>query len=254
MPIKPAPRNISETEYMLRLLRCVDVLDCVTELSLWTFAAELELMDYVTMRLCLHKLLQAEQVEYGAGALKNHLYLTPKGRQALSLFGGRLPSEISTKIVDAAAAFRERITTSQQVRAAYEMAQRNDYRLVLSVTEGDLRMLEIRMHVKSRRLAGRAIKQFEAQAPKVLLYLYQLAQGAQSEQRDTKPVPGEIVRHSSSEYEARHTMDGKRAQMDVALTLPSEEAAAVYLSLFADPAVLEDTAETLCKLICALHR
>ena len=254
MPIKPAPRNISETEYMLRLLRCVDVLDCVTELSLWTFAAEMDLMDYVTMRLCLHKLLQAEQVQYGEGALKNHLYLTPEGKQALALFGGRLPSEISNKIENAAAAFRERITSSQQVRAAYELAQRNDYRLILSVAEGDMRILEIRMHMKSRRLAGRAIKQFETQAPKVLLYLFQLAQGAQDLQGDPKPARGEIIRHSLSEYEARYTLDSRRAQMDVALTLPSAETAAAYLSLFADPEVLENTAETLCKLICALHR
>ena len=67
MPIKPAPRNISETEYMLRLLRCVDVLDCVTEVSLWTFAAELELMDYVTMRLSLHKLLETGEVAVRRG-------------------------------------------------------------------------------------------------------------------------------------------------------------------------------------------
>ncbi|HPF88723.1 MAG TPA: DUF4364 family protein [Candidatus Limiplasma sp.] len=253
MPIKPAPRNISETEYMLRLLRCVDVLDCVTELSLWTFVAELELMDYVTMRLCLHKLLTAEQVEYGAGTMKNHLYLTPKGRQALSLFGDRLPSEISAKITAAAPAFRERISVSQQVHAAYEMAQRNDYRLILSVSEGDLRMLEIRMHVKSRRLAGRAIKLFEAQAPKVTLYLYQQAQSAQTDEAKAAPAAGEIVRHSTTEFEARHTLTCKRAQLAIALTLPSEQAAAAYLSLFDDTAMAAETADKLCKLICAIH-
>ncbi len=252
MPIKPAPRNISETEFKLRLLRCVDVLDCVTELSLWTFVAELDLMDYVTMRLCLHQLLAADEVEYGAGAMKNQLYLTQKGRQALSLFGERLPTEISAKIVNAAAAFRERITSSQQVRAAYEMAKHNDYRLILSVSEGDLRMLEIRMHVKSRRLAGRAIKQFEAQAPKVLLYLYQLAQNAGSAP-DNKPVVGEVVRHSSTEYEARHSLENKRAQLDLTLTLPSEDAAAAYLNLFADATAADEAAERLCRLICAMH-
>lgn len=253
MPIKPAPRNISETEYKLRLLRCVDVLDCVTELLLWTFVAELDLMDYVTMRLCLHQLLAADEVEYGAGAMKNHLYLTPKGRQALALFGERLPSEISGKIANAAAAFRERINTSQQVRAAYEMAKHNDYRLILSVSEGDLRMLEIRMHVKSRRLAGRAIKQFEAQAPKVLLYLYQLAQTAGSAPDKDKPAAGEIVRHSSTEYEARHSLENKRAQLDLTLTLPSEDAAAAYLNLFADASAADEAADRLCRLICALH-
>ena len=253
MPIKPAPRNISETEYMLRLLRCVDALDCVTELSLWTFAAELELMDYVTMRLILHKLLSAGEVQYGAGALKNHIYLTEKGRQALELFGERLPSVITEKIAGAAGAFRERIASSQRVRAAYEIARHNEYRLILSVTEGDLTILSIRMHVESRRLAGRAIRQFEAQAPKVLLYLFQLAQSAQTMDAKAEAGQGEIVRHSATEFEARHSLDGKRARFDVALALPAEEAAAAYLALFSDPAVAGETADKLCKLICALR-
>lgn len=251
--IKPAPRNISEIEYMLRLLRCVDALDCVTDLSLWTFAAELELMDYVTMRLCLHKLLAAEQVQYGAGSLKNHLYLTPKGIEALALFGDRLPAEITEKVAAAAPAFRERVTAEQQLRAAYESAARGDYRLSLSVTEGDLTMLHIRMRTKSRRLAGRAIKQFEAQAPKVLTYLFELAQSAQGAERAAKNTVGEIVRHSAAEFEARHTLDAKRAQFDLALALPSEEAAAAYLAQFADAGVAGETAEKLCKLICNLY-
>ncbi|MFH1513582.1 MAG: DUF4364 family protein [Bacillota bacterium] len=253
MPIKPAPRNISETEYMLRLLRCVDVLDCVTDMTLWTFVAELELMDYVTMRLCLHKLLQAEQMQYGAGSLKNHLYLTEKGRQALSLFGERLPSVISEKIAAAAGAFRERVILSQQVRAAYEIAKRNDYRLILSVSEGDLTMLTIRMLTKSRRLAGRAIRQFEEQSPKVLLYLYQLAQSAQGMQRKAEINAGDIVRHSPTEYEARHTLNGKHEQFDIALTLPTQEAAVAFLGLLADAAAAAEAADRLGKLICGLH-
>jgi hypothetical protein len=253
MPIKPAPRNISETEYMLRLLRCVDALDCVTDLQLWTFVAELELMDYVTMRLCLHKLLAAGEVQYGAGSLKNHLYLTEKGRQALKLFGERLPGEIAEKIAGATGAFRERITSSQQIRAAYEIAKRNEYRLNLSVLEGDLTMMTIRIQTKSRRLAGRAIRQFEAQASKVLLYLFQLAQGAQSTQTLAGAPQGEIVRHSPTEFEARHSLAGRRVQFDIALTLPSEEAAAAYLNLFTDSTVAYDTAEQLCKIICGLH-
>lgn len=250
MTMKPAPRNISETEYMLRLLRCVDVLDCATELSLWTFAAELELMDYVTMRLCLHQLLEAEQVQYGGGALKHHIYLTEKGRQALQLFGDRLPAEIAGKIGGAAGKFRDRISLSQQVRAAYESAVYNDYKLTLSVAEGDLSMLLIRMETKSRRLAGRAIRQFEAQAAKVMLYLYQLAQNAQGAQRSAVPA-GEVIRHSAGEFTARHTLTGRRAVLTVTFTLPTQEAAQAYLAQFADAATAADTAEKLVKLICA---
>ncbi len=252
MTIKPAPRNISETEYMLRLLRCVDALDCATELSLWTFAAELELMDYVTMRLCLHQLLEAEQVQYGDGVLKQHLYLTEKGRQALQLFGDRLPAEIAGKIGAAAGKFRDRISLSQQVRAAYESAVHNDYKLNLSVAEGDLTMLLIRMETKSRRLAGRAIRQFETQAAKVTFFLYQLAQNAQGVE-PKGASSGEITRHSAGEFTARHTLAGRRAALTVTLTLPTQEAAQAYLAQFTDTAAAADTAEKLLKLICAIR-
>ena len=253
MPIKPAPRNISETEYMLRLLRCVDVLDCVTEVSLWTFAAELELMDYVTMRLSLHKLLETGEVQYGAGAMSGYLYLTENGRQALQLFGDRLPAEITEKIRDAAGNFRERLAKNQQVRAAYEIAKRNEYKLNLSVSEGDLTMVAIYLQTKSRRLAGRAIRQFETQAPKVLLYLFQLAQGAQGGNADGKPAEGDIARLSATEFEATHTLENKRAKLTVTLTLPAEEAAAAYLAQFNAPEAAADAADTLLKLICG-HR
>ena len=239
------------TEYMLRLLRCVDVLDCATDLSLWTFAAELELMEYVTMRLCLHKLLAAEQVQYGAGSMQNYLFLTKKGRQALALFGDRLPREIDDQIAAAAPAFRERVSASQQVRAAYEIARRNKYILNLALAEGDLTMMAIRMQTKSRRLAGRAMKQFEAQAPKALLFLFQLAQSAQGGQPPAQS--SEVVRHSATEFEARHTISAKRVQFDVRLTLPTEEAAAAYLGQFTVVAVAQDTAEKLCKILCGIH-
>jgi hypothetical protein len=237
---------------MLRLLRCVDVLDCATELSLWTFAAELELMDYVTMRLCLHELLAAEQVQYGGGALKHHLYLTEKGREALQLFGDRLPAEIAGKIGGAAGKFRDRISLRQQVRAAYESAAHNDYKLSLSVAEGDLTMLLIRMETKSRRLAGRAIRQFGAQAAKVMVYLYQLAQSAQGGKQNGV-AEGEIIRQSAGEFTACHTLTGRRAAFNVTLTLPTQEAAQAYLAQFSDAATAADTAEKLLKLICAIR-
>ena len=109
MPINSPPRKVSETENMLRLLLCVDALDSVTPTQLWTFAAEQELMDYVSMRLCLHKLLAAGEVETGGGSLTEQLILTDRGREALALFGARLPGDIRTRIALSAPEFRTRI-------------------------------------------------------------------------------------------------------------------------------------------------
>jgi hypothetical protein len=119
--------------------------------------------------------------------------------------------------------------------------------------EGDLTLLHIRMRTKSRRLAGRAIKQFEAQAPKALMYLFGLAQSAQDTKQPITASMGGIVRHSATEFEARHTLPGRRTQFDLALALPSEDAARAYLAQFADAAAAEAAAEKLCRMICNLH-
>ncbi|MDD3214346.1 MAG: hypothetical protein PHY64_11765, partial [Eubacteriales bacterium] len=82
MPIQSPPRKVSETENMLRLLLCVDTLESVTSTQLWMFVAEQELMDYISMRLCLHKLMMAGELETGGGALGEQLFLTDRGREA----------------------------------------------------------------------------------------------------------------------------------------------------------------------------
>ena len=94
MPIQSPPRKVSETENMLRLLLCVDTLGSVTPTQLWTFVAEQEQMDYVSMRLCLHKLLAAGELETGTGAMGEQLLATDRGREALRLFGTRLPGAV----------------------------------------------------------------------------------------------------------------------------------------------------------------
>ena len=164
MPLQSPPRKVSETEHMLRLLMCVDALDSVTSTQLWTFVAEQELMDYVTMRLCLHKLLAAGELETGEGALKDQLLLTDRGREALALFGDRLPQDIRERIGKAAPGFRNRVSRNRQVHAVYEMARLNDFRLNLSVQEGDLPTIYLRMETNNRALASKSLHRFEAHA------------------------------------------------------------------------------------------
>ena len=154
MPIQSPPRKVTETENMLRLLWCVDALDSATAAQLWTFSAELELMDYVSMRLCLHKLLAAGELETGAGSLRDDLFLTDRGREALSLFGERLPADVRAGITKAAPAFRNRLAHNRHVHAAYEIARPNEFRLNLSVCEGDLPTIFLQMQTSNRTLAS----------------------------------------------------------------------------------------------------
>ena len=250
MPLQSPPRKVSETENMLRLLLSVDALDSVTAAQLWMFAAELELMDYVTMRLCLHKLLAAGELETGEGALQEQLFLTDRGREALALFGTRLPKDVWNRVCGAAPAFRDRVANNRQVRAAYEMARPGEYRLNLSVHEGDLPTVLLQLHTTNRDVAGRAIHRFAAHAAEVTTYLYTLAERAVQTppaDRDAPPQASEAVTgHSANEYSARVTLPGRKAVFDVALLLPVRQAAEAFVRLLSQP---EESAQAAAKLL-----
>lgn len=232
MPLQSPPRKVSETENMLRLLLCVDTLESVTPAQLWTFVAEQDLMDYVSMRLCLHQLLAAGELETGEGAMKEQLVVTDRGREALTLFGERLPTEVRRRVELAAPAFRGRISRTRQIRAAYEMARPEDYRLNLSVWDGDLPTVTLRMATDSRTLASNALRSFEAHAAEVTTYLYRLAEAALQNAAPAQPseadafIPPDAIReHSAAEVTARVMLVGRKARFSAELLLPSRRAA-----------------------------
>ena len=253
MPLKPPPRKISDTEHMLRLLLCVDALESATPAQLWTFVAELELMDYVTMRLCLHQLLTAGELETGDGTLADRLLLTDRGREALTLFGGRLPGDVREKVHTAAPAFRGRMTREGQVHAAYELARAGEYRLHLTVREGDLPTLRLRMATANRTLASKTLKRFGAHAAEATTYLYGLAAEALSPAVESAgEVPPEAVtEHSAAEFTARAVVKGKRAQFEVELLLPSRGAAEAFVRALAQPQAGVEAADRLAAMLTA---
>jgi hypothetical protein len=252
MPINSPPRKVSETENMLRLLLCVDALDSVTPTQLWTFAAEQELMDYVSMRLCLHKLLAAGEVETGGGSLTEQLILTDRGREALALFGARLPGDIRTRIALSAPEFRTRIVRHQQVRATYEIARANDFRLNLSVYEGDLPTVRLHMETHSRALASRTLHRFPIHAARVTTYLYELAEQAVNLPVDTESEPlspEAITGHSATEYTANVTLEGKKARFEIELLLPTREASEAFVRRLTQPGEANITANRLTDMV-----
>ena len=253
MPLQLPSRNVSDTENMLALLLCVDALDSVTAAQLWTFAAEQELMDYVTMRLCLHQLLAAGELETGEGALREQLLLTDRGREALALFGQRLPNAVRERVCKAAPAFRERVTRTRQVRAAYDMARRNEYRLTLTVTEGDLPTLCLRVQTKSRSLAGKMIHRFETNAAQTLTHLYALAESATREaQEQATPLPADAVtEHSATEFTARIVLTPPKVRLDVALLLPTRAAGEAFVRALSQPKAADEAAQRLLALLTA---
>lgn len=255
MPIQSPPRKVSETENMLRLLLCVDTLESVTSTQLWMFVAEQELMDYISMRLCLHKLITAGELETGGGALGEQLFVTDRGREALSLFGTRLPGDVRMRISIAAPEFRGRVLRNQHVHAAYEIARPNDYRLNLSVYEGDLPTVRLHMETRNRSLAARTIHRFMPYASQVTTYLYGLAEQAVAEPEKGGEIPAEaITEHSGSEYTAKVAVIGKKAHFDIELLLPTRRAAEAFVRLLSEAEHTETAANKLADLVSGAKR
>jgi len=174
MPLFSTKRNISDAQNKLRVLFCLSALEIATQEELWPFVAQLDLMDYVPFCVFLDELKKDGAVVTGTHALKNALYLTPEGQQQLSLFLDKLPSPDRSRILEAAPIYLEKLRARKQVRAAYAPPAGGGYGAVLTMREGDVPTLVIRLCTDDQRLAERAVRGFESCAPLVLNLLYTL--------------------------------------------------------------------------------
>lgn len=174
MPLFSPKRKISDTENKLRVLYCLDKLGMATQEQLWPFVARLELMDYVPFCLFVDELKKTGAVAVGSYALEGMLYLTQAGRQQLQLFAGRLLHADRERIASEAPRYRDELSTRKQVRAAYELAEDGRFSAAMTLREGDVPTLFLRMNAARQELVGEVVRGFHARAPQVLNLLYTL--------------------------------------------------------------------------------
>jgi len=172
MPLSSPKRKVSDPENKLRVLFCLDALGMATLDELWPFVARLELMDYVPFCLYADELKSDGAVAAGAHALEGVLYLTEAGRQQLSLFSDKLIHADRERILKAAPAYRDELSARKQVRAVYELSQDQRYSAALTIREGDVPTLFLRLNTSDQRLIEKAVRGFHACAPLVLNLLY----------------------------------------------------------------------------------
>lgn len=252
MPLKPPGRRVSDAENKLRLLCCVEALGTVTETQLWPFVAALALMDYMPMQLYLHELLSGGDLETGAHALKEQLFVSAQGRDTLRLFRHRVLPSDQEQIAGAAPAYRAKLLERSQVKAVYEMASPGDYRALLELRDGELPTLTIRIATQSRDLASRAIHAFPTKAAQLLTYLYGLIPSADAS------IPGGLLErkpsltfHSAHEYTVTAVLSHPRADITLGLLLPDEQSALAYQTALSSPSVMETAAQWVLEMLCA---
>ena len=174
MPLSSPKRKISDTENKLRVLFCLNALGMATLDELWPFVARLELMEYVPFCLFVDELKSDGAVAAGSHALEGVLYLTEAGRQQLSLFADKLVQTDKDRIDQAAPLYRDELSARKQVRAMYELAPDGRYSAALTMREGDVPTLFLRIVSSHQRLVEKAVHSFQSCAPLVLNLLYTL--------------------------------------------------------------------------------
>lgn len=254
MALTPPKRKVTDAENKLRLLCCIEALGGVTPSQLWPFVASLDLMEYMPMQLLLHELTQGGDVEEGTQALYQQLFLTDQGRQTLSLFDQRIMASDRQQIRMAAAPYRAQLRQKAQLKAVYELAQAGDYRVLLTLQEGELPLLTLRLRTPDRDLAALAMRGFQAHASDVLTYLYRLpVEEAHSAPQSTVEKEGhafsELICHSRHEHTVTTSLPHPRAPMTLSLLLPDAYAARAYQQSLANPAQAASVAQRLAFLL-----
>ena len=174
MPLFSPKRNISDTEYKLRVLCCLDALGMATQEQLWPFVAQLELMEYIPFCMFLGELKTGGAIAPARHALEGMLYLTPAGKEQLRLFSSRMPHTDQERIRQAAPGYAARLDERRLAKAAYERAPKGEYRASCSMNDGDVPTLFLRVNAADRELVQTAVKAFQQYVSRLFTLLYTL--------------------------------------------------------------------------------
>ena len=152
MTLRP-PRRMPDDEQRLIVLYALQHLAPCTELQLLQFLFEHDLTNYFDMMFALGDVCargQAVRTKKRAGYIYE---VTDAGREALMLFGGRVPGSVKTLLAEDGPAWRQKFQEEDQYLSQIRQQERGEYELTLTVTEQDMDMMRVSFSLPSRELA-----------------------------------------------------------------------------------------------------
>ena len=202
MPDSFTRKRVSDMEYRLRLLVCIEQLEPIAPDQLWPFVAQLELMDYVSMCLYLDELRQSGALAEGQHALAGQLYLTAEGRKQWELFSSRMPMSEQERIRREAPAYAQALKERKYLRVMWEPVGEGRHGLLCTVQENEIPTLYLRLNTNDRALADMVATNFRQRASRLLLMLYTRGLMLNVEQADTLQNPAPSLPHLATAEEA----------------------------------------------------
>lgn len=189
MPDSFSRKRVSDMEYRLRLLCCLEEMEPIAPDHLWPFVAQLELMDYVSMCLYLDELRQSGALAEGEHALAGQLYLTGEGHKQLNMFRSRMPMSERERIRREAPAYQQALKERQYLRVMWEPSGDGFHGLLCTVQENETPTLLLRIRTADRAIADSIAAHFRQQASRLLLMLYTRGLMLSPEQTRTMTEP-----------------------------------------------------------------
>ncbi len=166
MKIQP-PRRAPDNEQKLMVLYCLAKLGPCTELQLLQFLVDNDLLNYFEMMFALNDLCdrgQAVRTKKNAGFLYQ---ITDAGREALELFGGRVPMSLKTLLAETEKTWKARFREEMQNRQQVVQTGRGEYELHLTIVEQDMDMMRLSLSLPTRELADQLAKRWPEKAGKI---------------------------------------------------------------------------------------
>ena len=161
------PRRAPDDEQRLIVLCSLAHLAPCTELQLLQFLCEHDLMNYFDMMFALAELCDRGQAVRAPKRAGYQYAITDAGREALALFGSRVPRSVQDILARTAPQWRRRFQEEGQAQTRIEQTRDGEYELTLTVMEQEKDMMRLSLSLPSRELAHQLAAQWPGKASEI---------------------------------------------------------------------------------------
>lgn len=148
-------RNPSDTENKLVLLYAIDCLGSITSQQLLLFMIENDALGYIEVQLGLAELIESALLSKQKHALGVLYALTEKGRDALSMFMGKVPHSRLERIQESAKEWQKRFKREKQMVANFTKIAEGEYCVHFQLLERSSILMDMQINVPTSQIAQR---------------------------------------------------------------------------------------------------
>ena len=173
MKIQP-PRRAPDDEQKLMVLYSLSCLGPCTELQLLQFLFENDLLNYFDMMFALGDLCdrgQAVRMKKNTGYLYQ---VTDAGKEALELFGGRVPMSLKTLLAETENEWKARFRQESQSQQQIVQTDRGEYELNLKVVEQDMDMMALTVSLPTQQMAQQLANRWPRKAARIYAEVFRM--------------------------------------------------------------------------------